>query len=403
MAADALGLIGIPALTRLPGLTQPKLSAAGTGTIYFDESSEVFKVSENGSVYVNLLGGGITPDARVFRWDVATAWVVIYAEILAHGGTGIVMVEPDGAPRIVTAGAANLDNVVFIGEPVSPDTSVAIDMNDGVVLGPGGGLRSKDILWRSLCVATRIIASGPPCSFVFDGGGMIGWTDPSATNPIRLDPGGCKIRLTNSATLSGAGMPAGNPLVVVSGGGSLDITALAGSSIGDHTLGGGLFASALVTSDASVTLNPTLYAGFIGVTFAKLDAADRVTYDDSLVTPPTLGSDNVQGALDALKSLIIAPLSVVTKSSNDTLLVTDAIVLVNTSGGAFTLTLPDPALFSGRLFYIFDKTGSLSPANALTLARFAAEKIVGLAASKMFQTAWGAWIVTSDGTDWYVL
>jgi len=298
MAAEFFN--GALTILRLPGMPQPELSPVGNGYIYFDISAGKLMASEDGGMYVTLVGGP-APDARVFRWDTATSWSTIYAAILAHGGTGIVMVEPDVVPRVMTAGATNLDNVTFIGEPISPDTSVAVDMDDGVTLGPGGGLRSKDILWRSLSTGTRIIGSGPPCSFEFDGGGMIGWTDPGAFNPIRLDPGGNKIRLTNSAVLSGAGMPPGNPLIVVSGGGSLDITALAGSSIGDHTLGGGLFASATVASDASVVISPTFFAGFIGVTTSLLDAASRVTYDDSLAPPP-LGVFDVQAAIDALKT-----------------------------------------------------------------------------------------------------
>jgi hypothetical protein len=263
-------------------------------------------------------------------WSVGTAWAAIYAQIVSRG-SALVLVAPDSVPRVITTGTADLDNVVFTGLPVSPDTAVSIDMDDGVVLGPGGALRSKNILWRSLCVTTRIIGSGPPCSFDFDGGGMIGWTDPSATNPIRLDPGGCKIKLTNRATLSGAGMPSGNPLVVVSGGGSLDITALAGSSIGDHTLGGGSFATASVTFDASVTVHPTYYAGFIGVSQALLDIAGSVTYDDSLVPAPSLAASSVQGAIDTLK---IGWVQRGTGTPNGTLVGSPGDLYVDLTGGA---------------------------------------------------------------------
>jgi hypothetical protein len=95
------------------------------------------------------------------------------------------------------------------------------------------------------------------------------------------------------------------------------------------------------------------------------------------------------------------PLNVVTRSGNSSISATDGFILVDTSGGAFTLTLPNPASVTGQPFYIVDKTGFLST-NNLTLARFAAEMIEGLAASKVFQTSWGGWIVFSDGTDWYV-
>lgn len=96
-----------------------------------------------------------------------------------------------------------------------------------------------------------------------------------------------------------------------------------------------------------------------------------------------------------------SPLPLVTKAANYTILPTDSIILVDTSGGAFTLTLPDPAALSGKIYYIVDKAGALNT-NNLTLARFAAEMIEGLAASKVFQTNWGGWNVTTDGTNWYV-
>jgi hypothetical protein len=40
------------------GIAAPALSASGEGRIYFDSGSNVFKVSENGGAYANLVGGG---------------------------------------------------------------------------------------------------------------------------------------------------------------------------------------------------------------------------------------------------------------------------------------------------------------------------------------------------------
>ncbi len=45
----------------LNGIAAPSVSPAGTGRIYFDSSANVFKVSENGNAYVNLVGGGSSP------------------------------------------------------------------------------------------------------------------------------------------------------------------------------------------------------------------------------------------------------------------------------------------------------------------------------------------------------
>lgn len=50
--------IGAPIVIRLPGIAQPELSPIGNGYIYFDRASGKFKASENGGVYVDLVGGG---------------------------------------------------------------------------------------------------------------------------------------------------------------------------------------------------------------------------------------------------------------------------------------------------------------------------------------------------------
>jgi hypothetical protein len=96
-----------------------------------------------------------------------------------------------------------------------------------------------------------------------------------------------------------------------------------------------------------------------------------------------------------------SPIGLVTKNANYTILVSDRTILVDTSGGAFNLTLPNPATVTGIIFRIIDKAGFLNT-NNLTLVQFAAEMIEGLAASKVFQTNWGGWDVVSDGTNWYI-
>lgn len=96
-----------------------------------------------------------------------------------------------------------------------------------------------------------------------------------------------------------------------------------------------------------------------------------------------------------------SPIGEVSKTANYTIILSDRIIFVDTSGGAFTLTLPDPAKARGIIFRIFDTGGALQ-SNNLTLARFAAEKIEGLAASKLLQTNWGGWDLVSNGTDWFL-
>lgn len=74
-------------------------------------------------------------------------------------------------------------------------------------------------------------------------------------------------------------------------------------------------------------------------------------------------------------------------------------VLANTTGGAFTLTLPAPAL--GAEFWVKDPLGTWGT-NNLTLARFGAEKIENVVASRVFSADFGSFRVFSNGTDWFL-
>ena len=91
----------------------------------------------------------------------------------------------------------------------------------------------------------------------------------------------------------------------------------------------------------------------------------------------------------------------VTKTSNYTInsgSPLDFQILCNFSAG-HNITLPAPA--NGMIFHIWDISGT-AETNNITLVRHASEKISGVAASRILQTNWGHWTITSDGTDWYV-
>jgi len=100
----------------------------------------------------------------------------------------------------------------------------------------------------------------------------------------------------------------------------------------------------------------------------------------------------------------IAGVVVTNAMSPYNVLATDDYLFVNTSAGAVTLNLPNPALFSAtspKVFHVVDTNGTFATNNC-TLARFAAEQIEGLAASKVLQTAWGGWTLVVNGTDWFL-
>jgi len=76
----------------------------------------------------------------------------------------------------------------------------------------------------------------------------------------------------------------------------------------------------------------------------------------------------------------------------------DNVVLVNTSGGARTITLPAPT--NGRVLKIKDSTGNANT-NNITINPNASELIDGTS-SKVINFAFGSASLVSDGTNWFL-
>lgn len=114
----------------LVGRAAPALSAAGEGRIYFDSTANVFKVSENGGAYQDLVGGGGTPggantqiqfnDSGAFGGSANLTWngSVLYVNgkltvtgaidptaLILDGAEDEVYVEFDSGSTVATAGA----------------------------------------------------------------------------------------------------------------------------------------------------------------------------------------------------------------------------------------------------------------------------------------------------------
>jgi len=75
----------------------------------------------------------------------------------------------------------------------------------------------------------------------------------------------------------------------------------------------------------------------------------------------------------------------------------DNLVLVNSSGGAVTITLPAPT--NGRVLIVKDSTGS-AYVNNITINPNASETIDG-ASSFVITSNWGECQLQSDGTNWF--
>lgn len=143
--------------------------------------------------------------------------------------------------------------------------------------------------------------------------------------------------------------------------------------VGGTTLLGGLYAGSGIDLDGSVIANGG-GADFGAVTVASLTSFGPV------ICAAADRSVNADVSLDNA---------------------TDEIVRVDASGGNRTLTLPDPA---GKRKFIIKKTDTGT--NTISLARFAAEQIEGTAATLVLfgsnGTSRPAWMVWSDGTNWWV-
>jgi hypothetical protein len=76
----------------------------------------------------------------------------------------------------------------------------------------------------------------------------------------------------------------------------------------------------------------------------------------------------------------------------------DYLIYIN-SASAFNLTLPAPT--TGRVIVVKDISGALETHNC-TLVRHGSENIEGLAASRVLNTNFGNYTITSDGTNWFI-
>ena len=183
-------------------------------------------------------------------------------------------------------------------------------------------------------------------------------------------------------------LTAGTGIGITNSSGGITITNTSPSS------GGTVTSVALTTPGVlySVSGSPITTSGTLALSLISQS-------QNTVLAGPTSGSGSP--SFRALVSADLPNYNTVTKTANYTILSTDTIIFANTSGGAFTLTLPSPTSLAGKIYMIIDTNGTFNTNNC-TLAPSSTEKIEGLAASKPLQTNWGWFTITTNGTDWFV-
>jgi hypothetical protein len=119
----------------------------------------------------------------------------------------------------------------------------------------------------------------------------------------------------------------------------------------------------------------------------------------------SLADDNLNHAVtDTLYWRKIDGQITATKTSSFTLTAAEngCIIPCNTTGGAFTITLPTGGAAKNFKFTIKDVTGTFDT-NAVTIARIGSEKIENVAANFACKVEYGSYTFVTDGTDWYIV
>ena len=124
------------------------------------------------------------------------------------------------------------------------------------------------------------------------------------------------------------------------------------------------------------------------------------TFQDSVAAAKTIlagGTGNANSTVQVAGSLSMAIKSV---TANYTVTASDNTILANTSTTAFTVTLPAPASFAGRI-YTIKKIGNGGIDKELTISP--ASGTIDGGNSYVIYNDWTYVTLQTDGTDWYII
>jgi len=136
------------------------------------------------------------------------------------------------------------------------------------------------------------------------------------------------------------------------------------------------------------------------VTTATQTFGGNKTFQDSVAAAKTIlagSTGNANSTVQVAGSLSMAIKSV---TANYTVTVSDNTILANTTSTAFTVTLPDPASFAGRI-YTIKKIGSGGIDKELTISP--ASGTIDGGSSYVIYNDWTYVTLQTDGANWYII
>lgn len=136
------------------------------------------------------------------------------------------------------------------------------------------------------------------------------------------------------------------------------------------------------------------------VTTSSQTFAGNKSFQDSVSASKTILVGNTGSANSTMQISGSLSMSINTVTSNYTLTASDNTVLANTTSGAITITLPNPASFAGRI-YTIKKIGTGGIDNELTITP-ASGTIDGGANYKIYND-WTYVTLQTDGTNWFII
>jgi len=330
----------------------------------------------------------------------------------------------------ITAGATDTVNNVTVQNRASDSTiAIYLPVQDGSTAGkPYGFLTYGD--WQKIQSAIQTITIGAVATTGNANGAHIDSTGTTrtivlhpadATNPGIVTTGtqtfGGDKTFNGSVTLKSVANNSSADSVLVINNGVIEKRQVSSSAFGNaiRNINGNrdtaqVFSFRNSGSDLTVSTN--------GTDSVLLNVPDAATGARGVVTTGTqtfAGTKNFQDSVNAAKTILVGTagsanstvqvagsLSMAIKSvtGNYTVTGADNTILANTTSSAITITLPDPAAFSGRI-YTIKKIGTGGIDKELTITP-AAGTIDG-GASYVIYNDWTYVSMQTDGANWYVI